>query len=346
MTGRSLLDFVDTEVPDRALYSETFYPQLRLGWSGLQSLIEGRFHYIDGPDPELYDLAADPAERQNILRDERRVYGSLKAQLVRVDAELERPHETEPEIRDALLALGYLGTSAGPSGDDPLPDPKTRIHTLKPLDEGMKAFRLGDSQIAVPLLREAVTENPKLIVGWQFLGLALLQDGRPVEAYQCLDEAFRLSNGAPEMAQSLAAVALEIGRVEEGEAYLRVAIQHKPEDLRLRLVRGRALLELQRPEEALEVAKEVRSQHPSNADAVYLCGTIRMGLGQLEQAEIDLRQAIELAPDHAAAVSDLAVLLMSQGRTQEARTLVQLLLELRPGDEVARQLWDEIGSGG
>ena len=31
----------------------------------LASMIEDRYHFIDGPDPELYDLIADPGETEN-----------------------------------------------------------------------------------------------------------------------------------------------------------------------------------------------------------------------------------------------------------------------------------------
>ena len=39
-------------------YSETFYPRLHFGWSDLAAAVDGRFHLIIGPHPELYDLAA------------------------------------------------------------------------------------------------------------------------------------------------------------------------------------------------------------------------------------------------------------------------------------------------
>ena len=52
------------EAPRRAIYSETFYPRLHLGWNELTSAIRDRFHLIQGPDPELFDLVADPHEQQ------------------------------------------------------------------------------------------------------------------------------------------------------------------------------------------------------------------------------------------------------------------------------------------
>ena len=53
-------------LPDRTVYSETQYPRLHFGWSDLASAFDGRYHYIRAPQPELYDVAADPEERSNM----------------------------------------------------------------------------------------------------------------------------------------------------------------------------------------------------------------------------------------------------------------------------------------
>src|SRR5207237_4276075 len=57
LPGRSLIGLSG----DRAIYSETMYPRLHLGWSQLRSLTDARDHYIESPAPELFDVVADPA---------------------------------------------------------------------------------------------------------------------------------------------------------------------------------------------------------------------------------------------------------------------------------------------
>src|SRR5437667_7516772 len=51
---------------DSAAYSETFYAFSSFGWSPLHALETSRYHYIDAPNPELYDLRSDPTESNNI----------------------------------------------------------------------------------------------------------------------------------------------------------------------------------------------------------------------------------------------------------------------------------------
>ena len=41
-----------------------------MGWAPLRSMRAGRWKYIDAPEPELYDLSTDAAERTNVIASE------------------------------------------------------------------------------------------------------------------------------------------------------------------------------------------------------------------------------------------------------------------------------------
>ena len=70
--GRGSLETTLDSRPDiSAVYGETFYPRIHLGWSELRSVADARDHYIDGPEPELYDRRADAAEEATVVRHER-----------------------------------------------------------------------------------------------------------------------------------------------------------------------------------------------------------------------------------------------------------------------------------
>ena len=64
---------------------------------------------------------------------------------------------------------------------------------------------------------------------------------------------------------------------------------------------------------------------------------------QAPEAEVEFRHALELAPDHVATMNDLAVLLMEEGRNDEARALLERVLEIRPEDEVAAANLQSLG---
>ncbi|MGH9510127.1 MAG: sulfatase family protein, partial [Terriglobales bacterium] len=62
-------------------YSETFYPFSSFGWSPLRSLHTERYHYIQAPKPELYDLRTDPGEKENVAPKLSAIAAALKQQL-------------------------------------------------------------------------------------------------------------------------------------------------------------------------------------------------------------------------------------------------------------------------
>ena len=86
-------------------YSETFYPFSSFGWSPLHALESDRFHYIDAPKPELYDLAGDPAETINLAAQQPATLAVLKEKLQQLLAHnpFSRPEREgrQPEPRRA-----------------------------------------------------------------------------------------------------------------------------------------------------------------------------------------------------------------------------------------------------
>ena len=97
----------------RDLYAETFYPRLHFGWSELASLIRDRFHYIQAPAPELYDLAADPGEKQQRPRPRApRLRRAARRSLQGMERQLQAPAAVDPETARKLAALGYASGAA------------------------------------------------------------------------------------------------------------------------------------------------------------------------------------------------------------------------------------------
>ena len=207
---------------------------------------------------------------------------------------------------------------------------------------------------AIPHLEQATAVNPDDKQGWQSLGQALAALGRQDDAKVALDR-FRVLVGS-EVAAATQQMRLErdladptarelrraLSQVETGDGdealeRIRGEIELSPNDVRPRLVEAQALLLLGRQEEALAAAERALSLAPSSADAHYQRGAVHVGLSNMAAAEVDFRTALRLAPDHTAAMNDLAVVLILDGQRDEAKQLLQRVLELRPDDQGAAQ---------
>ncbi len=140
---------------------------------------------------------------------------------------------------------------------------------------------------------------------------------------------------AGHLAVTSALMLLNSRRPDAALELLRREIGRSPATLELRLLEARALVLTDRLDDALAGAEDAVRRAPDNADAVYMRGAVRIGLRAFADAERDLRRTLELAPQHTAAMSDLATLLQQQGEASEARQLLRRVLELNPGDALA-----------
>jgi arylsulfatase A-like enzyme/cytochrome c-type biogenesis protein CcmH/NrfG len=225
LSGSSLLTALEKGAPERRAYSETFYPRLHFGWSDLSSLIDRRWHYIEGPDPELYDLAADPKETRNLLKGElreRRAYTEMRRELAGYDRTLAPPAAVDEETRQAMIALGYVGGSGGAT-EGPLPDPKSRIGALGDLKVGFRHSSRGEHREAAAAFRRVLESNPRMVDAWEFLARSLQKTGETDAALEAYREALRISGGSPHIAMSAASLWFELGDLDEAEAHAKLA---------------------------------------------------------------------------------------------------------------------------
>ena len=125
LDGRSFLQPPD---PERAIYAENLEPRLQYGWARLAALYRGPFKYVDGPSPELYELARDPLESDDLAAGSADRVESLRREMRAIQAVADdtlRPrNELEPEELRRLRVLGYVVAAdrrvqAGGPGWDP-----------------------------------------------------------------------------------------------------------------------------------------------------------------------------------------------------------------------------------
>jgi len=114
------------------VYAESMYP-LRFGWAPLRSLRADRYKFIDAPRAELYDLATDPGEERNVVKEHPTVAEAMRRRLRTFDPAGEpgtaATGQADKEVLDRIASLGYVGQRAAspPGGSNEQMDPKDRI---------------------------------------------------------------------------------------------------------------------------------------------------------------------------------------------------------------------------
>jgi choline-sulfatase len=276
---------------DRRVYSETFYPRLHFGWSDLASLVDRRYHYIEGPDPELYDLERDPRETRNLLRDERRVYAGMRRELAGYDRTLAPPAAVDPETRRAMAALGYVGRTAAAGGAaGPLPDPKRHLDTLKDLKQGFAAMAHHDYRAAAGVFERALAANPRMADAWEFLGRAREKLGEARAALDAYGKALAIDPGSATTALAAASLYFDLGQLDLAETHARMAASGSPSfahDLLAEIALRRGKLEDAEREARAALDERGRRIRPRITLAEVLHGRHRYeeALEQTRQAE-------------------------------------------------------------
>lgn len=300
LPGTSLLGLEPSgDGPTRPIFSETLFPRLHFGWSELASVIRWPYHYIHGPDPELYDLSADPGETRNVLRENRRVYAELRDALEEgYDAAYQPPGVTvDAETRSKLAALGYVGGSAA-DREGPLPDPKARLHVLEELGQALDHFQRNDFEVAVERFRAVLEEESALIDGWLYLGHALLGLGRNQEALEAYERLVELTGGAPYATLAAATPMFRLGRLEEAADHARTALVQHPMEAHELL--ARIALERGEVETAEEHAAEAAAHRGARFGPLVTQAEVALARGDAEQALELAEQArteMEAAPE-------------------------------------------------
>jgi arylsulfatase A-like enzyme/Flp pilus assembly protein TadD len=226
---------------DDAAYSETFYPFSSFGWSPLHALETSRFHYIDAPQPELYDVIADPEETTNLAAQQTATLAVLKNKLQALLRS--RPYAPvvdsssglSPDALDKLRALGYVAYRSPVSADvlaAGLADPKNKLGEFNSILEAEDALQAGNVKRAEDILSPVQQQDPKMYVIPFLLGETALRNqdwGRAAEQLQrCMDLNPSFDNAMTGLARALA----KLGRLDEAKNWLKRAAASNPNNYR------------------------------------------------------------------------------------------------------------------
>ncbi len=233
------------------------------------------------------------------------------------------------------------------------------------LARGAQLQQAGDIAGAVTAFKEAVRLAPDRVDAVSTLALAVLRQGRPLEAIPGLQKARRLAPQHPGVAYYLGLAYFQAGRFPEARTELEWVCQQQSSNHQALHLLGLCLLKLNKLPLGIDALEKVLRSAPPNRQAAYTLGSAYINNGQITEAQtlVDRHLAVDEGPeallikgslrlarkDYKGALSALerarssgqrlpmlhsqtGVALLYEGRRERAAAEFRAELEINPGD--------------
>jgi len=337
--GRSLLSQLHGEHPDRVLYGETFLPRIHFNWSELRGSENTKYHFIDAPKPELYDLARDPGELHNLFAEKKAVAEEMRAKLLGMIREYSAGKEMaektglDPALMERLKALGYAGFSGG--GDPTvsshdLPDPKDRVTAYELTSEAIAASQHRQYQESLDKLKEVARIEPNSVSAHYLQGLDYYNLRKFAEAVDELQKTVQLSPDYALAWFNLGMAQAHAGQVDSAIVSLQRALQLDASNFEAAYNLGVAFIQKQQLDAAAAALRQAVAVNPELARGHRALGETLLYQGKPDEAIAELRRAVELAPQEPIMHQSLAKALAANGLTAEANEETRRARQLAP----------------
>jgi arylsulfatase A-like enzyme/Flp pilus assembly protein TadD len=368
--GRSLVQVVP---PDRSLYFEALDASLSRGWAPLRGMIQANWKYVDLPEAELYDLAADPRELKNRIGRDPHGDALQRALLQIEDAQVTTAPraDLDPDAAARLRSLGYVGGSSPRGRPGVNDDPKRLValseqfnSALTAFDQGRPADALagflailqvrpdfaaarasaamllvatGRGRAAVDLLRAGLAsapESPDLLAK---LGSALRATGDLHGSAEALEHARRAGDDNVDVLNDLAVVYAGLGRPDDSRALFRQLIDRNPMSATAWFNLGLFELQNHRSLQAVPAFRRATDLNPSYGEAWEALGAALVGSDSRAVADAWIH-AERLQPTNYDLLFNLGMTLADSDRPQEALPYLQRFVKEAPRDRYAGDL--------
>jgi arylsulfatase A-like enzyme/Flp pilus assembly protein TadD len=337
--GKSLLPMLaKNPVEERNVYAETFLPRLHFNWSELRSVENQKYHFIDAPKAELYDLSKDPGETQNLFAQKKAVSEEMRGLLTRLikqyseGQELAEKSNLDPAMAERLRSLGYMAFPSGGSStasSSGLPDPKDRIQTYELISDALSESQHGQHAESVAKLNEAIKTEPNSVAVNYLLGLNYYRLRDFEKSVTHLERVMQLS---PDYSLAAFQLGLAYGRTGDfgkSVSSLKRALDLDSTNYAAAYNLGAAYLQQRNGVEATAAFRQCISIAPDYAPGHRALGEMLLYQGQVDEALAELRRAAELAPGDPNVHASLAKALTAKGLEGEAEQERQKAQQIR-----------------
>ncbi len=289
------------------IYAESYLPRLHFDWSELRGMQSQKYHFIEAPKPELYDLSSDPGELHNLYAEKRPLAEELQSRLQRAVStytpgqEMAGTQAMDSALAERLQALGYAAFPGGAektTNSKVLTDPKDRISFYETFSEAMNESQHGDYENSTSKLAALLKVEPTSVPTLYLLGLNYYK-----------------AHNFSEAARSFSQV-----------------IQRNPQYALANYYLGLSLARSGDMAGAVNAFKKTLELDPTNFSAAYNMGAAQLQEGQANAALVSFRLSVEIAPEYAEGHRAIGQMLLFEKDLDGALAELRRAVHLAPTD--------------
>lgn len=202
----------------------------------------------------------------------------------------------------------------------------------KEFDRAIRLARAGKLEQAVPILRAIIHKRPQFAPAHFNLGLVYRLQNKPEQAIYHFRQSAKLNPKDPLPLVELTRVALDLGKLDDAEGYLRTLRQRHANHPEIPLLAGSlAVLRGQWKEAREEFQKALRTR-PNDFRITYNLGIVAYQLENFPEAQRYLERTVQLKPDYTTAWKSLGMVYEALKRPEEAIRAYSEALAREPDD--------------
>lgn len=336
------MDGIDLTQPaegSRPIFSETLQGLADHGWAALLGVHEGDAKLIYGPWSEVYDLADDPFETDNLIDTESELAARLQGRLeeffgadLEMAASADPTHQPSPEMIEALQSLGYLATGGGMTAG-----PAHRPHPMDmmPALTRMTAIISAEDEIGLDKviagLEQIAASNPDFATLYNHLGNALAKNGDLAGAEEAYARCLELRPADPQPLLALAGLKIRQREMDEAMTLFRQLVAQVPDHFQALYGLGKLLIAQGEYAEAIEMYKRALVVKPRDLYLPDMITDAVVVLSRGDDVVAFFQELLEKEPNLPMVRNALARLLAGRQEFEAAVTVLQDGIDLSPG---------------
>ncbi|MEP7116435.1 MAG: sulfatase-like hydrolase/transferase [Acidobacteriota bacterium] len=340
--GQSLMPFAAAHqaIADTDVYFEALNANLTRHWAPLTGLVSKGLKFIDLPQPELYDLGADPGELTNLYATRQRDADPIARKLfaARASGRPAAPAAVDRETEQRLRSLGYLVAPANSAAKTytAADDPKALVGLNNALDDALEALKAGRTAVAERELKQIIATRPDFTVAHDRLAQVYRDSGRLALAVDTLEKASKAGVADAALLAALGGYLQEAGQLDRSMSVLEAALKLNPSEMEIYEKLGITYTRVGRSDDAHKMFAHMLAVAPNSATTLNNLGSLYLSQRRWDEALASLTRAIAIDPAMANAYNGRGVAYAQQGQLDHAIVEWRKALELRPDLRDAR----------